>query len=104
MGWLWLFVAGLAEVGWIVGLKQAALTGRPWVIAVTAASIALSLGALALALRTLPLGTAYAVWTGLGMVGAVAAGVVLWGETADAVRLAAIALIGAGIVTLRLAS
>lgn len=104
MGWIWLGLAGLFEIGWVVGLKQAALTGRAAVIAFTLVSIGLSLGALALALRTLPVGTAYAVWTGIGMIGAVVAGIVLWGEAADAVRLFAVALIGAGVVILKLVS
>lgn len=104
MGWIWLGLAGLFEIGWVVGLKQAALTGRAAVITFTIISIGLSLGALALALRTLPVGTAYAVWTGIGMVGAVVAGIVLWGEAADAVRLFAVALIGAGVVILKLVS
>jgi quaternary ammonium compound-resistance protein SugE len=99
MSWLVLFAAGLFEIGWAVGLKAA--HGRPLVIAVTGISMAASLGLLYVAMRELPLGTAYAVWTGIGAIGTVLAGIILFGESADAARLGCIALIVAGIAGLK---
>ena len=102
MAWVFLFVAGLFEVCWAVGLKYTAGFTRPLVSLVTVAAMALSLGFLGLALKNLPLGTAYAVWTGIGTVGTVIAGIGLFHESADALRLACIGLILAGIVGLKL--
>jgi quaternary ammonium compound-resistance protein SugE len=102
MAWLTLFAAGLFEVGWAVGLKYTDGFTRPWPTIGTAASMLISLGLLGLALRTLPLGTAYAMWTGIGTIGTVALGIFLFGEAADALRLACIGLIVAGIVGLKL--
>jgi quaternary ammonium compound-resistance protein SugE len=99
MSWLVLFVAGLFEIGWAVGLKAA--HGRLWVLAATGAAMVASVALLYLAMRNLPLGTAYAVWTGIGAVGTVAVGIVMFGESADAVRLLCIALIVAGILGLK---
>ena len=99
MSWLVLFVAGLFEIGWAVGLKAA--QGRIWVLAATVTAMAASVGLLYAAMRHLPLGTAYAVWTGIGAVGTVAVGIVMFGESADAVRLLCIALIVAGILGLK---
>ena len=104
MAWLYLFVAGLFEVGWAVGLKYTAGFTRLVPSLLTLASMALSLGALGLALKELPLGTAYAVWTGIGTIGTVILGIALFGESADAVRLLCIGLIVAGIVGLKLVS
>jgi quaternary ammonium compound-resistance protein SugE len=92
-------VAGLFEIGWAVGLKAA--QGRAWVLAATAAAMVASVALLYLAMKALPLGTAYAVWTGIGAVGTVLVGIVLFGESADAVRLACIGLILAGILGLK---
>ena len=100
MAWLILFAAGLFEIGWAVGLKAA--EGRAWVIAVTIGAMVASVALLYVALRDLPLGTAYAVWTGIGAVGTVICGIVLFGESADAVRLGCIALIVTGIAGLKL--
>jgi quaternary ammonium compound-resistance protein SugE len=102
MAWLTLFFAGLFEIGWAVGLKYTAGFTRLVPSLLTVAAMAASVGLLALAMRELPLGTAYAVWTGIGAVGTVVAGIVLFGESADALRLACIALILAGIVGLKL--
>jgi len=102
MDWLLLIAAGLFEVGWAVGLKYTDGFTRLWPSAGTVAAMALSLGLLGLALRTLPLGTAYAVWTGAGTVGTALLGMVLFDESTDALRLACIGLIVAGIVGLKL--
>ena len=102
MAWLILLAAGLFEVGWAVGLKLS--PGRPWVMAATGASMIASIVLLYLALRDLPLGTAYAAWTGIGAVGAALLGIVLFAESADVLRLACIGLIVAGIAGLKLAT
>lgn len=104
MPWLILFLAGLFEVGWAVGLKHSDGFTRLWPTVGTVVSMAISLGLLGLALRTLPLGTAYAVWTGIGTLGTVVFGILWLGDPADAVRLACIALIVAGILGLKLAA
>jgi quaternary ammonium compound-resistance protein SugE len=96
-----LVVAGLFEVAWAVGLKYAEGFTRLWPSVFTVASLALSMGLLGVALRHLPLGTAYGVWTGIGTVGTAALGVLLFREPATAARLACIALIVAGIVGLK---
>ncbi len=102
MAWLILLVAGLFEVGWAVGLKYSAGFTRLWPSLGTVAAMAISLGLLGLALRSLPLGTAYAVWTGIGTVGTALLGIALLGESADPLRLICIGLIVAGIVGLKL--
>lgn len=104
MAWLTLFVAGLFEVGWAVGLKLTEGFTRPLPTLLTVASMAVSLGLLGLALKSLPLGTAYAVWTGVGTVGTALLGILLFGESADAARLLCISLIVAGILGLKLVS
>ncbi|MBB6251595.1 quaternary ammonium compound efflux SMR transporter SugE [Nitrospirillum iridis] len=104
MAWLWLLLAGLSEVGWAVGLKYTEGFTRPVPSLLTVAAMGVSLGLLGLALRTLPLGTAYAVWTGVGTLGTVIAGIVLFNEPATALRLACIGLIVAGIAGLKLAA
>lgn len=101
MSWFYLVVAGLLEVGWAVGLKYTAGFTRLWPSVFTLATMAGSVGMLGLALRQLPLGTAYAVWTGIGTVGTAIAGMVLLGEPAGALRLGAIALIVTGIIGLK---
>lgn len=102
MAWFVLFVAGLLEVGWAVGLKYTEGFTRPLPTALTVLSMAASLALLGLALRTLPLGTAYAIWTGIGTIGTAVLGIALFSEPADAARLGCIALIVAGIVGLKL--
>ena len=104
MAWIYLFTAGLFEVGWAVGLKYTEGFTRLWPTLWTVAAMIVSLTLLGLALRTLPLGTAYAIWTGTGTVGTVILGIWLFGESVDVVRLACIGLIVAGIVGLKLVS
>lgn len=102
MAWVLLFVAGLAEIVWAVGLKHTDGFTRPLPTAVTVAAMILSVVLLGLAVRSLPIGTAYAVWTGIGTVGTVLAGVMLYGEGADALRLLWLGMIVAGIAGLKL--
>ena len=104
MAWVVLFVAGLLEIGWAVGLKYTEGFTRLWPTVGTVAALIASMGLLGMALRTLPLGTAYAVWTGIGTVGTAVLGIVLFREPATAMRLLCIALIVAGILGLKLAS
>lgn len=104
MAWIYLFVAGLFEVGWAVRLKYTEGFTRPWPTLWTIGAMVVSLSLLGLALKTLPLGTAYAIWTGTGTAGTVILGIWLFGEPADALRLACIGLIVAGIVGLKLVS
>jgi len=101
MAWLILFVAGLTEVGWAVGLKYTQGFTRPVPTALTVAAMVLSLWLLGLAVRTLPLGTAYAIWTGIGTVGTVIVGILLFDEPTNGVRLACVTLIVSGIVGLK---
>jgi quaternary ammonium compound-resistance protein SugE len=101
MAWVVLFVAGLFEVGWAVGLKYTEGFTRFWPTAWAGVSMLVSLGLLGVALRTLPLGTAYAVWTGVGTVGTVLLGMLLFDESASVLRLACVGLILAGIVGLK---
>lgn len=104
MAWGILFLAGLLEVGWAVGLKYTEGFTRLGPTLATAASLIGSMMLLGIAVRTLPLGTAYAVWTGIGTIGTTILGIVLFDEPATIVRLLCIALIVAGIVGLRFAS
>lgn len=104
MAWFVLFIAGLFEVGWAVGLKYTEGFTRLWPTVGTAVALAASMGLLGLSLRTLPLGTAYAVWTGIGSVGTAILGIALFKEPATAMRLFCIALILSGIVGLKLAT
>jgi quaternary ammonium compound-resistance protein SugE len=101
MAWFYLFVAGLFEVAWAIGLKYTDGFARLWPSLWTVAAMILSLGFLGLALKTLPVGTAYAVWTGIGAIGTVLLGIYLFAEPATATRLACIGLILAGIVGLK---
>jgi quaternary ammonium compound-resistance protein SugE len=102
MSWIYLFAAGLLEIGWAVGLKYTQGFTKLGPSVFTVAAMAASVGLLGLALRHLPLGTAYAVWTGIGTVGTAIAGMILLGEPAGAMRLGCIALIVAGILGLKL--
>ncbi|MFC6490104.1 quaternary ammonium compound efflux SMR transporter SugE [Nitratireductor sp. GCM10026969] len=102
MAWLVLFAAGLLEIGWAVGLKYTEGFTRPWPTLVTGAAIIASFALLGVALRVLPLGTAYAVWTGIGAVGTVLFGILLFGESADVPRLICVGLIVVGVVGLKL--
>lgn len=98
MSWIILFFAGLFEVGWAVGLKYTEGFSKPLPTVLTALAMLVSLGLLGLAMKHLPLGTAYAVWTGVGAVGTVIAGIVLFGESMALLRLASVALIVCGLV------
>jgi quaternary ammonium compound-resistance protein SugE len=104
MAWIILFIAGLFEIGWAVGLKLTEGFTKPWAIAWTAVCLVLSMVLLGWSVKTLPLGTAYAVWTGIGAVGTVIVGIVLFKEPATAARLGCMALIVAGILGLKLFS
>jgi quaternary ammonium compound-resistance protein SugE len=104
MAWGILLLAGLLEVGWAVGLKYSEGFSRFWPTVGTAAALVGSMALLGVALRTLPLGTAYAAWTGIGTIGTAILGMVLFQEPASAIRLACVALIVAGIVGLKLTS
>ena len=102
MSWAYLVIAGLLEMAWAVGLKYTAGFTRLWPSVFTIVTMAGSVGMLGLALRTLPLGTAYAIWTGIGTIGTAIAGMILLGEPAGALRLLSIGLIAAGIIGLKL--
>lgn len=102
MAWLILFLAGLLEIGWAIGLKYTDGFTKLMPTVLTATSMVASVVLLGIAVRTLPLGTAYAVWTGVGTVGTVILGIVLFAEPATAVRLGCISLIIAGIAGLKL--
>jgi quaternary ammonium compound-resistance protein SugE len=102
MAWIYLLVAGLLEIGWAVGLKYTEGFSKLTPSVLTLGAMAGSVALLGLALKTLPLGTAYAIWTGIGTVGTAIAGMILLGEPAGALRLACIALIVAGIFGLKL--
>jgi quaternary ammonium compound-resistance protein SugE len=102
MAWVVLLIAGLFEVGWAIGLKYTEGFTRVWPTVGTVAAMVASVGLLGLAMRSLPVGTAYAVWTGIGAVGTVTLGMLLFSEPATAGRLACVGLILAGIVGLKL--
>ncbi|KAB0512316.1 MULTISPECIES: quaternary ammonium compound efflux SMR transporter SugE [Pseudomonas] len=104
MSWIILFFAGLFEVGWAVGLKYTDGFSKPLPTALTIAAMAISLGLLGLAMKELPLGTAYAIWTGVGAVGTVIAGIILFGESMALFRLASVALIICGLIGLKLST
>lgn len=102
--WVILIVAGLFEVGWAIGLKYTDGFSRLWPTVGTAAALVASMGLLGVALKVLPVGTAYAVWVGVGAVGTAVLGILLFGESASAARVVSIGLIVAGIVGLKLAT
>jgi len=104
MAWTFLFVAGLLEIVWAVAMKQSQGFSRLWPTAVMVAGMAGSFWLLALAMRSLPLGTAYTIWTGIGAVGSFLIGIAILGEPVTALRLLAALLIVAGIVLMKLAS
>ena len=104
MAWLTLVVAGLFEVGWAIGLKYTDGFTRLWPTVGTVAAMFISLGLLGLAMKSLPVGTSYAVWVGVGAVGTAILGIVLLGEPASAGRIISLGLIVAGIVGLKLSS
>ena len=104
MSWIILFVAGLFEVGWAVGLKYTEGFTRPIPTILTVLAIITSMGLLGVAMRNLPLGTAYAIWTGIGAVGAFVVGAVFLGEPLTPLRIAGVALVASGLVVLKLAA
>ncbi len=104
MAWAILIVAGLFEVGWAIGLKYTEGFTRFWPTVGTVVAMVISLGLLGVAMKSLPVGTSYAVWVGVGAVGTAILGIVLLGESANAGRLISLALIVAGIVGLKLAT
>jgi quaternary ammonium compound-resistance protein SugE len=104
MSWLILVLAGLFEIGWAIGLKYTDGFTRLWPTIGTVASMVVSLGLLGVAMKSLPVGTAYAVWVGVGAVGTAILGIVLLGEPANAGRIVSLGLIVAGIIGLKLAS
>ena len=104
MAWILLLVAGLLEVGWAIGLKYTEGFTRLWPSVLTLAAMAGSVLLLGIAMKTLPVGTAYAVWVGVGAVGTAILGIVLFAEPATAGRLVSLGLIVAGIVGLKLAT
>jgi quaternary ammonium compound-resistance protein SugE len=104
VSWVYLFIAGLFEIAWAIGLKYTEGFTRPLPSVLTVAAMIISFAMLGLALRTLPLGTAYAVWTGIGTMGTVILGILLFQEPTDAPRLICIGLIIAGVAGLRFLS
>ncbi len=104
MSWVLLVLAGLLEVAWAVGLKYSQGFTKPLPTVLTLIALVASLWLLALAMKTLPLGTSYAVWTGIGSVGTVILGIFLFGDSANAMRLLCVGLILAGIFGLKLTS
>jgi quaternary ammonium compound-resistance protein SugE len=104
MAWVYLIVAGLFEIGWATGLKYTEGFTRLWPSLWTAASMALSVWLLAVALKTIPIGTGYAVWTGIGAAGTALAGMVLFDESREVIRIASIVVIMAGILGLKLST
>ncbi len=104
MPWLLLILAGLFEIGWAIGLKYTEGFTRLWPSIGTALAMIVSLALLGIAMKSLPVGTAYAVWVGVGAVGTVILGIVLFGEPANTLRLVSVALIIGGIVGLKLSA
>ena len=104
MPWIILIIAGLFEIGWAIGLKYSEGFTRLWPSVGTVAAMAVSLCLLGIAMKSLPVGTAYAVWVGVGAVGTVILGIVLFNEPLNALRVGSVALIIAGLVGLKLAT
>ena len=104
MAWVILVIAGLFEIGWAIGLKYTAGFTRLWPTVGTVLAMIISLWLLGIAMKSLPVGTAYSVWVGVGAVGTVILGIVLLGEPANAARLISVTLIIAGIIGLKLAT
>lgn len=104
MAWVYVIVAGLFEIGWATGLKYTDGFTRLWPSVWTAVSMGISVWLLAIALRSIPVGTGYAIWTGIGAAGTAVAGMILFGESRDVVRIGSIVCILAGIIGLKLAT
>jgi quaternary ammonium compound-resistance protein SugE len=103
-GWLALFAAGLLEIAWAFGLKYSDGLTRFWPTAATLVAIVFSFGLMAVALKSLPFGTAYAIWTGIGAAGSILVGMLVFSEPADPVRILCLTLIVAGMIGLKLNS
>lgn len=101
MAWIYLLIAGGLEIGWALGLKYSDGFSKPLPSILTVIGMVLSVIFLALAVRSLPIGTAYAIWTGIGAAGTVLLGIILMNEPADILRLACVALIIAGVIGLK---
>ncbi len=104
MAWIWLTLAGSLEIVWAIGLKYTEGFTRPWPSVITGAAMLASIYFLALAVRTIPIGTGYAVWTGIGAVGVAILGMILFDESRDLLRIGSILLIIAGIAGLKILS
>lgn len=104
MPWIILVLAGLFEIGWAIGLKYTDGFSKLWPTVGTVAAMAISLGLLGIAMKSLPVGTAYAIWVGVGAVGTVILGIILFQEPLNALRVISVALIVAGLVGLKLAT
>lgn len=104
MNWIILVIAGLFEIGWAIGLKYTEGFTRFWPVVGTVLSMVISVGLLGIAMKSLPIGTAYAVWVGIGAVGTAILGIVFLGESASLSRILSLALIVAGIIGLKLAT
>ena len=104
MTWAWLAVAGLFEIGWAIGLKYSDGFSKPVPSLLTVVAMVLSVWMLSIAMRTIPVGTAYAVWTGIGAIGVAILGMVLFGDSREFLRLICLFLIIAGIIGLKLVS
>ena len=104
MAWIFLLLAGVLEVVWAFLMKASDGFSKPWPTIGTIAFMIVSFGLLSMAMKTLPLGTAYAIWTGIGAVGAATAGILLLGESASPARIVSLALIVAGIIGLKLST
>jgi quaternary ammonium compound-resistance protein SugE len=102
MSWILLFLAGLFEIGWAIGLKYTEGFTRPLPTLLTAAAMLASISLLGMAVKQLPLGTAYAIWTGIGAIGTVIAGIMLFGESVSPIRLLSVLLILCGLIGLKL--
>jgi quaternary ammonium compound-resistance protein SugE len=102
MPWIYLLLAGLLEVVWAIGLKYTEGFTRLWPSVITASAMIASIVLLAMAVKSLPIGTAYAIWTGIGAVGAVILGIVLFGDSASPLRLACVGLVVLGMLGLKL--
>ena len=102
MAWIYLIIAGLFECVWAIGLKYTEGFTKLWPSAFTIIAMAISILFLAMAMKTIPIGTAYAVWTGIGAVGVVIAGILLFGESKDFIRIICILLIISGVIGLKL--
>jgi len=104
MAWAYLAVAGLFEIGWAIGLKYSEGFSKPVPSLLTVAAMAMSIWLLAVAMKTIPVGTAYAIWTGIGAIGVAILGMVLFGESREILRIICLFLIIAGIIGLKLVS